>query len=69
MRPQLPRPLQLDALKQDLRHLRIVGWRGTLRGKQFQLMPLTGVVEDLDRFQGRVDRKSSREPSIALNTA
>jgi hypothetical protein len=40
----LPRPLQPHALDQDLRHLRIVGGRGDLRGKQFQLMPLTGFA-------------------------
>ena len=49
--PQLPRPLQPDALDQDLRDLRIVGGRRDVRGKQFQLVPFAGVVEDLDRLQ------------------
>ena len=49
--PQLPRPLQPDALDHHLRHLRIVGGRGDLRGKQFQLMPLTGIVKHVDGFQ------------------
>ena len=49
--PQLPRPLQPHPLDQHLGHLRIVGWRGDLRWKQFQLMPFAGLVEDLDRLQ------------------
>ena len=49
--PQLPRALQPHALNQDLGDLRIVRGRSHLRGKQFQLMPFAGLVEDLDRFQ------------------
>jgi hypothetical protein len=52
----MPRPATLStdtgaSGNQHLGHLRIVGRRGHLRGKQFQLMPFAGVVEDVDRLQ------------------
>jgi hypothetical protein len=50
-RAQLPRPFQPHALDQYLRHLRIVRGRRDVRGKPFQLVALTGLVEDLDRLQ------------------
>jgi hypothetical protein len=47
----VPRPLQSDALEQNLRDLRIVGRRCDVRGKQFQLVAFAAVVEDVDRLQ------------------
>ena len=50
-RPQLPCPLQPDPLDQDLGDLRVIRGRRDVRGKQFQLVPFAGVVEDVDRLQ------------------
>ena len=49
--PQLPRPLQPDTVDQDVGDLRVISGRREVRGKQFQLVPFAGVVEDLDRLQ------------------
>ena len=49
--PQLPRPLQPDPLDQDVCDLRVIRGRCDVRGKQFQLVPFAGLVEDLDRLQ------------------